>query len=45
MENERNLEEIAAEVKKWFEALDRLNDEPFLLDRKQIITPERHIFD
>jgi len=28
----------------WFEELDQLNSEPFLIDREQPVTPERRIF-
>ncbi len=45
VENDNRLEEIRADVNRWFEALDRLNSEPFLPDREQIITPERRVFD
>ena len=45
MENDNRVEAIRADVKRWFEALDWLNREPFLPDRGQIITPERRVFD
>jgi hypothetical protein len=45
MENDIRLGEIRADVKRWFEALDRLNSELFVHVRGQIITPERRVFD
>jgi antitoxin VapB len=39
------LEPVISDVAKWFEALDRLNLEPFpAKNRKQPATPRREIF-
>jgi len=44
MQKHNNDKDIGSSIKKWFEELDRFNDEPFLPDREQRTTPKRQIF-
>jgi hypothetical protein len=44
MQKDNHDKDIGSRIEKWFEELDKFNNEPFLPDRERQVTPERHVF-